>query len=377
MPSVEKCWMVQGRAVSLETPVLVGILNVTPDSFSDGGKYTSVEEAIARAHEIFNQGATIVDVGGESTRPGAKSVSTQEQIRRVVPVIEGIKGGLISIDTTNSSVAAAAIDAGAVIINDVSACQDDPEMLHLAAERGVGLVLMHRLVSPLVDQYSDQYKIEPNYDDVVNEVLAWLLDRVEIARSQGVSKESIALDPGLGFGKSVEQNIALMHGIGAFVETGYPVFIGASRKSFIGSEMWAKERRFLGCTMYEATCECYNPPFTNPAPTIGDKHMALEFTDANFQEEVLSSSGPVLVDFWAEWCGPCKAIGPVIEELATEYADKAKIGKVDIDSNRDTAMQYNIQSIPSILIFKDGQVIETFVGMKSKEDLAAAIDAAM
>jgi thioredoxin 1 len=105
--------------------------------------------------------------------------------------------------------------------------------------------------------------------------------------------------------------------------------------------------------------------------------MALEFTDANFQEEVLSSSGPVLVDFWAEWCGPCKAIGPVIEELATEYADKAKIGKVDIDSNRDTAMQYNIQSIPSILIFKDGQVIETFVGMKSKEDLAAAIDAAM
>ncbi len=105
--------------------------------------------------------------------------------------------------------------------------------------------------------------------------------------------------------------------------------------------------------------------------------MALEFTDANFQEEVLSSSGPVLVDFWAEWCGPCKAIGPAIEELATEYADKAKIGKVDIDSNRDTAMQYNIQSIPSILIFKDGQVIETFVGMKSKEDLAAAIDAAM
>jgi len=105
--------------------------------------------------------------------------------------------------------------------------------------------------------------------------------------------------------------------------------------------------------------------------------MALEFTDANFQEEVLGASGPVLVDFWAEWCGPCKAIGPAIEELASEYADKAKVGKVDIDSNRDTAMQYNIQSIPSILIFKDGQVIETMVGMKSKEDLAAAIDGAM
>jgi len=110
---------------------------------------------------------------------------------------------------------------------------------------------------------------------------------------------------------------------------------------------------------------------------IGDNPVALEFTDANFQEEVLAASGPVLVDFWAEWCGPCKAIGPAIEELATEYSDKAKVGKVDIDSNRDTAMQYNIQSIPSILIFKDGQVIETMVGMKSKEDLAAAIDGAM
>ncbi|MDP7008022.1 MAG: thioredoxin [Phycisphaerales bacterium] len=105
--------------------------------------------------------------------------------------------------------------------------------------------------------------------------------------------------------------------------------------------------------------------------------MALEFTDANFQEEVLNASQPVLVDFWAEWCGPCKAIGPTIEELASEYADKAKVGKVDIDSNRDIAMQFNIQSIPSILIFKDGQVIETFVGMKAKGDLAAAIDAVM
>ena len=122
--------------------------------------------------------------------------------------------------------------------------------------------------------------------------------------------------------------------------------------------------------------DCYNPPFTKQT-TTGDETVALEFTDANFQDEVLNASEPVLVDFWAEWCGPCKAISPAIEELATEYADKAKVGKVDIDSNRDTAMEYNIQSIPSILIFKGGQVVETIVGMKAKDDLAAAIDAAM
>jgi dihydropteroate synthase len=235
MSSGKKCWKVKGRAVSLETPIFVGILNVTPDSFSDGGKYSSPDVAIARASEMFKQGATIIDVGGESTRPGATNVSVEEQIHRVVPVIEGIDEGLISVDTTNSVVAAAAIEAGASIINDVSACQDDPEMFPLAADHDVGLVLMHRLVSPMLDQYSDQYKIDPQYEDVVSEVLDWLLNRVKIARSYGVSQESIALDPGLGFGKSVEQNVALMEGIGAFVETGYPVFIGASRKSFVGA----------------------------------------------------------------------------------------------------------------------------------------------
>ena len=239
----EKRWKVKGQAVSLEMPVFVGILNVTPDSFSDGGEYSSVKEAVAKARELFEHGATIVDVGGESTRPGATSVSVEEQIRRVVPVIEGIQDGLISIDTTSSKVASAAIEAGASIINDVSACQDDPEMFCLAADKGVGLVLMHRLVSPMHDQYSDQYKDQPQYVDVVKEVLDWLLERVEIARTHGVSKDSIALDPGLGFGKSVEQNIALMEGIDSFAERGYPVFIGASRKSFVGAIAGISEPR--------------------------------------------------------------------------------------------------------------------------------------
>ncbi len=230
----QKCWKVRGGAVSLEKPVFVGILNVTPDSFSDGGKYSSVDDAVDRGREMFEQGAAIVDVGGESTRPGAEVVSASEQIRRVVPVIQRL-GGLVSVDTTNTEVAAAAIGAGACIINDVSACQDDLAMFKLAAETEAGLVLMHRLVPPKHDQYSDEYESNPEYDDVVHDVLRWLVNRANIAQENGVSRESIAIDPGLGFGKSVEQNMALARGIGAFVETGFPVFVGASRKSFIGA----------------------------------------------------------------------------------------------------------------------------------------------
>ena len=231
----EKYWRFQGRAVSLEKPLFAGILNVTPDSFSDGGEFLSVEKAVIKAQEMYREGATIVDVGGESTRPGAASVAADEQIRRVIPVIKRMQGNLISIDTTSALVASAAIDAGACIINDVSACQDDPAMFALAAKSGVGLILMHRLVLPKDDTYSDQYETQPQYDDVVCDVRDWLLQRVALALEHGVDKESIAIDPGLGFGKSVEQNIALVQGIGKIVETGYPIYIGASRKSFIGA----------------------------------------------------------------------------------------------------------------------------------------------
>ena len=252
MSSREKCWRIQGRAVSLEKPVLAGILNVTPDSFSDGGEYSSVDKAIAKAQGLYEEGATIVDVGGESTRPGATSVSIDEQIRRVVPVIEGMRGGLISVDTTSSEVANAALDAGACIINDVSACQDDPAMFALAAKTGSGLVLMHRLVLPEADKYSDQYDTKPKYDDVVSDVRDWLLQRVSLALDHGVDQASIAIDPGFGFGKSVEQNVALVEGIEAFVDTGYPVFIGVSRKSFVGAIARTsdpRERDFASATI--------------------------------------------------------------------------------------------------------------------------------
>ena len=238
MTNCAASWKFAGRAVSLENALLVGILNVTPDSFSDGGNFVSVEAALDHALSMFEQGAEIVDVGGESTRPGAQRVSPAEQIKRVVPVIEAIRGchnGLVSIDTTNAEVAMAALDAGASVINDVSAGGDDPTMFDMAMNAGAGIVLMHRLNAPWDDQYSDQYQVQPKYDGVVTDVLNWLIRRIEIAVEHGIDARAIAIDPGLGFGKSVEQNMELVEGIGAFVETGHPVFVGASRKSFVGS----------------------------------------------------------------------------------------------------------------------------------------------
>jgi len=231
-------WHCTKRVVSLESPILVGILNTTPDSFSDGGKYMHVDIAIDHALEMVEAGATMIDVGGESTRPGATRVSIEEQIERAIPVVEGIArqcDTIISIDTTHSAVARAAIDAGASIINDVAAGTEDPEILQLASTTGAGIVLMHRRLPPELDRYSDQYDESSHCDDIVAEVCQWLLQRIEEARRHGISKEAIALDPGLGFGKSVHQNQELMDQVDRFVGFGYPVFIGASRKSFVGA----------------------------------------------------------------------------------------------------------------------------------------------
>ncbi|MEZ6193285.1 MAG: dihydropteroate synthase [Phycisphaerales bacterium] len=221
--------------MSLDRPRIMGILNLTPDSFSDGGQYTHTEQAVRHGLEMAEQGADIIDAGGESTRPGAKRISTDEQIRRVVPVIRALRRRLderypavpISIDTTRADVALAAVEAGATVLNDISAGREDPRMLGLAAERGLPIVLMHMQGDPGTMQD------RPHYTDVVEEVRDFLLERAEAALSAGVDRRRIVLDPGIGFGKTAEHNLALLRSVGEFVKTGYPVLIGASRKRFL------------------------------------------------------------------------------------------------------------------------------------------------
>lgn len=217
---------------------IIGILNITSDSFSDGGMYTDVDRAIGRTVSMVHEGAAMIDIGGESTRPGAEPVEAAEQVRRVVPVIEALRRRFdvpISIDTTSAVVAEAALDAGATAINDVSAGEDDPDMIPLAARRCCGLILMHRRCRPAEDSRSDEYEQAPVYDDVVHAVRSRLLKRADFAIAAGVDPASIVLDPGLGFGKNVGQNARLIAAAASFVDTGYPVLCAASRKSFIGA----------------------------------------------------------------------------------------------------------------------------------------------
>ncbi len=232
-------WQVGGgRALRLDRPRIAGVLNVTPDSFSDGGACQDVPTAVARALQMIEEGACVIDVGGESTRPGAARVAADLQVARTVPVIEALRrrcNVLISIDTTQVEVAEASLDAGADIINDVSAGTEDARMLDLAAGRGCGLVLMHRRVPPQEDSYSDRYAGAPEYADVAAEVRGFLEDRCREAVAAGVDALALVIDPGLGFGKTVEQNFQLIHSIRSLVETGYPVLSAASRKSFLGA----------------------------------------------------------------------------------------------------------------------------------------------
>jgi dihydropteroate synthase len=211
---------------------VMGIVNVTPDSFSDGGRYLDAEAAIAHAHELEAEGADILDLGGESTRPGAASVAAGEEERRVVPVIEALVAGgtraQISVDTSKLTVARAALDAGATYVNDVTAFRHDPGIAELVAERGADCCLMHMLGEPRTMQ------ADPRYDDVVADVKAFLEERLAFAVAAGVPEERIQLDPGIGFGKTLEHNLELLSRLEELAALGRPLVIGVSRKSFLG-----------------------------------------------------------------------------------------------------------------------------------------------
>jgi len=217
---------------------LMGIVNVTPDSFSDGGQFLQADAAIAHGLKLIDEGAQIVDVGGESTRPGAEPVAAEEELRRVCPVIEGIaaaavtdrsviSGPQLSIDTSKAAVARAALEVGATLVNDVTALRGDAEMAALVAESGAECCLMHMLGEPRTMQQ------EPRYDDVVDDVKAFLLQRLEFAVGEGIAEERVLLDPGIGFGKTLAHNLELLRRLHELAELGRPLVIGTSRKSFL------------------------------------------------------------------------------------------------------------------------------------------------
>lgn len=244
----DQIWRVSSRrTLSLASPKILGILNVTPDSFSDGGDLPDAASVVRRAGEMLAAGAIGLDIGGESTRPGASRVPASDQIDRVVPAIAAVRRAfgpepIITIDTTLSAVALAAIDAGADAVNDVSAGQESHDMFALCAQRRCGIILMHRAKPPEHDHFSTAYghagaPPAPTYTDVVHDVGLMLASRAVAAIEGGVSQQSIVLDPGLGFGKSVADNLALIERTTELAELGYPIMSGISRKSFVGAFM--------------------------------------------------------------------------------------------------------------------------------------------
>ena len=206
----------------------MGVLNVTPDSFSDGGRFSSTDDAIAHGRRLAAEGAALVDVGGESTRPGAEPVSLDEELGRVVPVLEGLAGIPVSIDTSKAEVARRALELGAELVNDVTALRGDPEMVGVVAESGAYVCLMHMLGEPRTMQAA------PHYDDVAAEVFAFLEERIAFAVEQGIAEDRICVDPGIGFGKTPDQNLELVSRLEALLELGRPVVVGLSRKSTLG-----------------------------------------------------------------------------------------------------------------------------------------------
>ena len=239
-------WQLTDRLLTIANrPLVLGIINVTPDSFSDGGKCLNVEAAVAKGLELVQHGADILDIGGESTRPGAETVPLEEELRRVVPVVAGLArqtAAPLSVDTSKAEVARASLAAGAHIINDVTALAGDPEMVEVARESKAGVILMHMKGTPATMQ------VDPHYEDVVVEIGRFFEERLHVTAEAGIARERIVLDPGIGFGKTSEHNLEILARLGEFQRFGRPVCLGVSRKGFVGRLLNNRpvERRLAG-----------------------------------------------------------------------------------------------------------------------------------
>jgi dihydropteroate synthase len=249
--------LADGRQLPLSRPLVMGILNVTPDSFSDGGRYESVDRAVARAHEMIREGADIIDIGGESSRPGASPVDSEEERRRVVPVVRRLAqdtDSCLSVDTYRASTAADAIEAGASMVNDISALRFDTEMAGVIARTKVPVVLMHMLGSPR------HMQIDPHYAECLEEIEAFFEERLVYCGRQGIDRSKTILDPGIGFGKRLSDNLEILTHLQRFRGFGLPLMVGASRKSFIGmlSPSSGTPERRLGGSIAAAVASVLN-----------------------------------------------------------------------------------------------------------------------
>ena len=257
--------------------VVMGVVNTTPDSFSDGGHFLDTDMATDHGLRLADEGAEIIDIGGESTRPGSEPVSATEELRRVVPVIERLAkrcGVVISIDTQKPAVARAALDAGASIVNDIAANRESPEMWQIVAEAKAGYICMHMQGTPQTMQ------AEPHYDDVLREVGDFFSERLARLAEQGVSGEQVALDPGIGFGKELKHNIKLLSGIHELIMSGRPLLIGASRKSFIGKLLGTPSNERLPASLACAACAAAKGAHVVRVHDVAETVQAVRMTEA-------------------------------------------------------------------------------------------------
>lgn len=263
-----------------------GIVNITPDSFSDGALYFDKDKAVERGLELVSEGSDIIDIGGESTRPGSKPVSVEEELSRVIPVISALRkktGAPISIDTTKSEVAEAALDAGANIINDISSLRFDPRMGPLAARRDVPVILMHMKGTPKTMQ------LNPSYENVMVEVKAFLKEKIETAQAYGIKKEKLIIDPGIGFGKRFEDNLTLIKNLSFLNDLGRPILVGISRKSFIGKILNVPTHRRLEGTIASAILSIINGAHILRVHDVASVKKAILVAEAIMDENMPSS----------------------------------------------------------------------------------------